>query len=132
MQQSLQRSYLVWRFYRYPKHLLVKSWFAQKKMMRKIVGWMRLEDEPWEITMRRMKHHVAQTLHQFPVVWWSRRFATYLWKFAARVKTSPLDSLIVQCCEWEPNLIDDAACEYSPYRGVGRPCLWVRERNINI
>ena len=91
--------------------------------MRTIVGWVRVENELWEVTMRRMKHRVNQALHQYPVVWWTRRLATYLWKFAVRVKKPPPDCWINQSCGWEPNLIEDAACEYSPYRDVGRPRL---------
>ena len=91
--------------------------------MRKIVGWVRLEGELWETTMRRMKHRVDQALRQYPVVWWTRRLADYLWKFAVRVKLSPREPWIVQCCKWEPNLIEDASCEFSPHRDVGRSSL---------
>ena len=35
---------------------------TQKKMMRKMVGWVRLEGETWETTMRRMKHRVNRAL----------------------------------------------------------------------
>ena len=39
------------------------------------------------------------------------------------MKSSPHESWIAQCCKWEPNLIEDASCEFSPYRDVGRPSL---------
>ena len=73
--------------------------------------------------MHRMKYRVNQALQQYPVAWWTRRLATYLWKFAIRVKTSLPECWIAQSCEWEPNLIEDAFCEFSPYRDVGRPRL---------
>ena len=92
-------------------------------MIRKIIGWVRIIDEPWEDTMHRMKERVNRGLRQHPVKWWTQRLGTYLWQFAVRVKASLPDSWIVQSSEWEPNLIEDASCEYHPYRRVGRPYL---------
>ena len=34
--------------------LLHKLDVVQRRMLRSIVGWVRVPDEPWEITMRRM------------------------------------------------------------------------------
>ena len=92
-------------------------------MMRKIVGWVRVAEESWEDTMRRMKERVNRGLQKYPMKWWTRRLGTYLWKFAVRVKLSLPDQWITQSSEWEPKMIEDASCEYSPYRAVGRPCL---------
>ena len=93
---------------------------TQRKMMRKMVGWVRIGDESWEVTMRRMKLRVENGLAQHPIMWWNRRIAKYLWKFALRVKTSPVDSLLSQSTAWEPKMIDDAFCEIVPYRSSGR------------
>lgn len=81
------------------KASLKKITIVQKKMLRKIVGWIRFGEEAWDITMRRMKYRVNQTLQQYPMAWWTRRLATYLWKFAIRVRTSLHECWIVQSCE---------------------------------
>ena len=91
--------------------------------MRKIVGGVRIAEEPWEDTMRKMKERVNRGLQKYPMKWWTRRLGTYLWKFAVRVKLSLPDQWITQSSEWEPNMIEDASCEYSTYREVGRPRL---------
>ena len=38
---------------------------VQRRMLRSIVGWVRIPDEPWEITMRRMNERMehAASLH---------------------------------------------------------------------
>ena len=52
--------------------------------MRKIIGWVRVAEESWEITMRRMKERVNRGLQQYPMQWWTQRLGTYLWKFAVK------------------------------------------------
>ena len=48
---------------------------VQRKMMRKIVGWVRVPEEPWEDTMRRMKGRVDNALGQSKLKTWSLRLA---------------------------------------------------------
>ena len=71
--------------------------------------------------MRRMKFRVEHALLQHPIMWWTARIATSLWKFALRVKSAPLESWIHQTTKWKPQVIEDAYCEYIPYRCIGRP-----------
>ena len=92
-------------------------------MLRKIAGWVRIRDESWEDTMRRMKTRVASALHQYPVMSWKRRLGKYLWKFILRVKRASNDSWISQSSMWAPNEINDDASEFVPYRCRGRPLL---------
>ena len=94
---------------------------TQKKMLRKIVGWVRIPDEPWELTMRRMKVRVENALLQYPIMWWTRRIAESLWKFAVRIKNAPVESWIYKSTIWKPEVINDPHCEFVAYRCVGRP-----------
>ena len=89
--------------------------------MRGNVGWVRIGNESWDVTMRKMKVRVETVLSQHPIMWWNKRIAKYLWNFALRVKTSRVDSLLVQSTAWEPHMIDDDSCEIVPYRNSGRP-----------
>eukprot|EP00973_Karenia_brevis_P071294 9903842-Karenia_brevis.AAC.1 len=43
---------------------------TQNKMFRKMVGWIRLGDEEWSTTMRRMRLRVARALEVHPVLRW--------------------------------------------------------------
>ena len=44
---------------------------TQRRMMRRIVGWVRFDDESWETTGRRMKHKLEAALARRPVLPWS-------------------------------------------------------------
>ena len=42
----------------------------QRKILRYIVGWTRIPEEPWDVTMRRMKHKVNRALRDTPIQIW--------------------------------------------------------------
>lgn len=86
---------------------------VQRKMMRKIPGWVRMPDESWEETMRRMKERVRSALQQYPVMPWKKRIGKYLWNFIMRVKSAPHVAWIFQSSMWAPNNIDDVASDFS-------------------
>ena len=46
---------------------LEKIAVTQRKMIRKIVGWVRVANEPWETTMRRMNQRMERALQQLDV-----------------------------------------------------------------
>ena len=66
--------------------LLQEHEVVQKKMLRKIVGWVRIGDESWEVTMRRMKDRVHRALLQQPIMAWTTRIGKALWKFILRIE----------------------------------------------
>ena len=88
-----------------------------------MVGWVRLADEAWDVTMRRMKIRVDRALLQRPTMWWTQRLAKYIWQFAVRVKTSPSESWLAQSTMWKPEMIDDDSCAFLPNRCRGCPRL---------
>ena len=52
---------------------ILKIDITQRKMIRRIVGWVREPEEIWEVTMRRMKLKVGVALRQWDVKPWSTR-----------------------------------------------------------
>ena len=46
---------------------------VQRKMIRKMVGWVRYDTETWKCTMHRMKLRVQQALQQHKIRSWSDR-----------------------------------------------------------
>ena len=89
---------------------------VQRKMLRKIVGWVRLPNETWETTMHRMKERVQSALQKYPVMQWRKRIAKYLWKYILRIKDVPSEAWIQKSSMWAPNESEDASSEYVPYR----------------
>ena len=48
---------------------------TQRKMLRRIVGWARLPNEEWAITMHRMNQRLANAVSQYLTKSWSNRIA---------------------------------------------------------
>ena len=62
-------------------------------MLRKIVGWVRLPNELWETTMRRMTDRVTNALQQWPLKSWGERLHKARWKHMCRLKMLPNNNL---------------------------------------
>ena len=91
---------------------------TQRKMLRRIVGWVRFADEDWELTGRRMKMRLENALQQYPVTTWSQarmsRRSHSLRRLTSR--TAPLIACLVH--EWHPPSTNNGCI---PYRRQGRP-----------
>ena len=63
----------------------------QRKMLRRIVGWRRIENEDWSITMKRMNDRLDQGQRLFYCEPWSIRFARNQWRYIQHlIKAYPL------------------------------------------
>ena len=103
--------------------LLQELEVVQKKMLRKIVGWVRIGDESWEVTMRRMKDRVHRALLQRPIMAWTTRIGKTLWKLILRIREAPNESWIRHSSMWAINELEDPYSDFVPYRSRGRVCL---------
>ena len=57
----------------------------QRKMLRSIVGWVRMSGENWSETMRQMNHRISVALELFPIPPWTEQLAKRQFQFAAKV-----------------------------------------------
>ena len=82
----------------------------QRRMLRSMVGWTRLQDESWHDTMSRMKIRVAKALHQHPIETWTRRLARCQHSFASRVAQT--NGWVTRVVTWNPesNWREDLLC----------------------
>ena len=94
-----------------------------RKMLRRIVGWRRVEGERWEDTMRRMNHRLAFDEQLYFCQPWSIMFARMQWRYCLRVVRA--SSLAWQYHLRRHNVIPkiDPASPHLPYRNRGRPLL---------
>ena len=67
------------------KTSLERMAIVQRKMLRLIVGWNRIEDEPWKTTMQRMKIKVSNALHSYFVESWDKVILERKWSWANRI-----------------------------------------------
>ena len=86
-----------------------------KRMLRSIVGWVRLESDTWHETMSRMKVRVDRALGVFPIEVWSTQVMRHQFRLDSRVATDRL-GWAAKCIEWHPRFIFNDA-----YRCPGRP-----------
>ena len=96
---------------------------TQRKMLRRIVGWRRIPEEPWDITMHRIKLRVNDALHQHQVKPWSLRVNQCRWHHACRVRGVERERWVRLACEWTPNEVFDLWHDHIPYRRACRPFL---------
>ena len=84
----------------------------QRRMLRSVVGWRRLETDTWEETMRRMKSRVARALELSPSEPWDHVTLRQQWRFMLHVRSSTT-LWSYRMAAWTPT-----GC-----RNVGRPKL---------
>ena len=61
-------------------------------MLRQIVGWRRLPEEDWRLTMSRMNTRVAFALRIFLIESWTVQLSRHQFRFAYKVANN--------ACEW--------------------------------
>ena len=93
----------------------------QRKMIRRIVGWRRVEDEPWEITMRRMGNTLDNARNLYDWKDWSYRFARDQWRFAVHLACTDISMQKMAMLQHTWHEVHDPEGLYVPRRFIGRP-----------
>ena len=96
---------------------------ARRKMLRKMVGWVRYPEEEWSTTMKRMNDRVNRALEQWPCKAWSERIFLSQWQYACRVRSLPRHSWVVLACKWRPDNVVDHFSNVLPHRSRGGQLL---------
>ena len=87
----------------------------QRKMLRRIVGWARVDGEEWCETMRRMRMKVESALRLQPVEVWSKQLLRRQFRMVCRL-SHRRDEWAMRVSRWSPILTNADAC-----RARGRP-----------
>ena len=75
---------------------------TQRKMLRRIVGWVRLSDEDWHSTGARMKARLDAALVRFPVLTWSEARDKQRKAFWSRLQTDAAPEVVRMALGWVP------------------------------
>ena len=105
--------------------LLEKVDVVQRRMLRKIVGWvMSGEEEDWTERGRRMKERMERALLQHPVDIWSETVEKRKGKLLERLHSDDVSPLVRRTVVWDPRRCGDLNRALA-LRGRGRPrCRW--------
>ena len=100
-----------------------KIGICQRKMLRKVIGWVRYDGEQWETTMQRMKLKVENGMRQYLVKPWGGRIESMKTKYFQRLEGMEDRRWEKLSFQWEPTKVDDNSQEYYAHRCSGRPVL---------
>ena len=100
-----------------------KLMVCQRKMLRKIVGWVRHPGEEWETVMRTMKLRLSNAMRQLYIRPWDMRIAIARDKNFKRIQLMSLERWEKLSMQWDPSMIKDEWQEFLAHRSVGRPLL---------
>ena len=93
----------------------------QRKMLRRIVGWRRIENEDWSISMKRMNDRLDQGQRIFYCEPWSIRFARNQWRYIQHlIKAYPLLWARI-LFKYNAYTSDDPESDFLPHRSPGHP-----------
>ena len=93
---------------------------VQRKMLRRMVGWVSSSGDSWEDIGRRMKNRLQQCLDKSPVIDWSEAVYNRKSKCFNSIDAAPL--WISSDCKWD--LVACSSANFADaYRSVGRPFM---------
>ena len=103
------------------KHHLQKFDILQRKMLRRIVGWRRIDGEEWKDTMKRMNDRLEEAQRLFFCEPWSMIFARSQWRYVKHLMDAyPLLWARIMI-KFNKYSTDDPECDFLPYRTPGHP-----------
>jgi hypothetical protein len=93
----------------------------QRRMLRLIVRWVRLPEEPWSDTMRRMRERVQSAMVQCGVQTWSHDALARKWRWAGKVARMSEDRWPKRVATWDPRDVPQHGALGRTSRRRGRP-----------
>ena len=90
---------------------------VQRRMIRKICGWDRKEDEPWSETMTRMNEKLRRVFKLFRMQFWDEAALVRQWRWAGRIIKYP-SKWAYAISRWDSYTFSN---NFTPRRKRGRP-----------
>ena len=93
----------------------------QRKMMRNIIGWIKLPDDDWDDVYRRLRHKLQNALRQYPIGEWTDELRRRKNVFQHQSDTGVRNNLTTHVINWDPVNIHDDDHNNCAKRYRGRP-----------
>jgi len=103
------------------KTQLVKLDIAQRKMLRRMVGWVISDDDTWEDAGRRMKARLEGALMRYPIPDWSLQRNRNRERIMTRVAKDLCPELVSAAITWQPAEMPIIEVDVMPHRNRGKP-----------
>ena len=94
---------------------------TQRKMLRLMVGYVKLPEDSWEDMYRRLRHKIDKALEKQPVRMWAEMLHANRDKLKAQLAAGTRCTLTCQVASWSPTDIKDDKLANPPSRKRGRP-----------
>ena len=95
---------------------------VQRKMIRSIVGHVKLVGEDWADVHRRMNCKIAGALERQAVPDWAEVLLERKESFRDKLETPSCSNLLQLVFHWNPKATNDSKLFSTPHRQRGRPC----------
>ena len=100
---------------------------TQRKMLRNIVGYVKLPDDTWADMYRRLRVKVERAVQHRPVHDWVETLCSNKLRLLTQIETGRRCALTCRVATWSPKDVADAKLHSRPARGRGRPRVtWQR------
>ncbi len=76
----------------------------QRKMVRRIIGWIRVDDEDWHATGHRMKQRLTAALAKHTITNWSEARNKQKRRFIDQLQTNQAPALACRVYRWDTNV----------------------------
>ena len=97
------------------------------KMLRLIVGYVKLQEDSWADMFRRLKQKLATLKNHCLVIDWPEALSTRKQKLCDDLQNSKRSQLAIDIHRWDPMTVNDEKLATAPFRGRGRPrTTWQR------
>ena len=93
---------------------------VQRRMLRSIVSWVRIPDEPWEITMRRMNQRMEHAASLHPLQSWSNQYFINQYRLASKIASNQ-SAWAATAIAWMPLSDWVHNFPFAPSRNRGQP-----------
>ena len=106
---------------------------TQRKMMRRMLGFVKERDDTWEDAQRRMTRKPTTAIRMFKVRIFSEELARRRQALFTRVAYTSTNPLVTQVFSWDPKDIADPKLEVTPFKSRGRPrTTWCQYVNKDV
>ena len=96
---------------------------TQRKMIRLIVGYVKLPSDSWEDMYRRMRTRVDRALEKHQIRMWADTLQKNREQLSRQLSAGERCTLTCKIANWNPTAIRDEKLTSHPSRGRGRPLV---------